>query len=318
MTSPSHINKMLWTGSITKVDEPSDGSPGGSEGKRVVFTKKCAMENVSTFNQMPLNCTFAEGWFEDATDVLSGHGDKIIGYIEETWVEGNDIMAKGVIWKNKFPDVAFMVVNGKQSLGFSVELYADEVHDGEEDGFLYVDKFTGTGCAILWQNTCAFGSTRITELVAKKETDSMDKEQIKAMVDEFAPSVALAFAEAMGEKFAELALKFETTNTQIEQLAMSIVELKASKEEQVVEPVIEASSEPVVEPVVDSEEVVALKAQIEELKASKEPQRQTAQFASVVSKFADFGKDKVAEINANANLSTQAKFAEILKTKFAQ
>lgn len=307
-TSPSHVNKMTWEGVVTKIAQPSDGAPGGANGQRTVFTQECIINNYLTLNQMPLNCTFPDGWFADGTDVFTGHGDMIIGYIEDTWVNGNNLMAKGVIWKLNFPDIAFMIVNGKSALGFSIEAMVNDYHDGESDGFLYIDDMTFVGCALLWQSTAAFGSTQLTQLVAqRKDGIKLSKEELQALFAE----ALVQFSATVDSKIESITAGFAKINEQIEQLAMGVVEVNS---------IVKAQKEEVI-----SEEVTILKSEVEQLKAEKEtlegkvveleaskqePERKTLQFGAVIEKF-----EKVqTEIDKKQPLVNQ--MAQILANKF--
>ncbi len=305
-TSPSHINKMLWEGSVTKIDSASDGAPCGSDGRRVVFSRKAVETKCNTLSQMPLNCVWPDGWFDNPANTMSGHDqDNIIGYISEAWVEGNDLMAKGVVWKDNFPDIAFMIVNGKESMGFSVECYINDTHDGEDDGFLYVDDLTFVGCAMLWKNTAAFSGTYIRELVAQRKDDvGMTKEEIQGLFSE----ALVEFGKVVDTKVSEVVAKFEKVNTDIEALACGLAETKD---------ILKSQTE-----VVTNETIEQLKAsneeltnKVAELEASNEPQRQTAQF-SVMPKFEKEVEEKVKEINAS-DAPMVDKFARLLKNRFS-
>lgn len=211
-------------------------------------------------------------------------------------------MASGVIWKDNFPDVAFMTVNGEQSLGFSIEAYCTESHTNEEDGFLYIDDFTGVGCAMLWQNTAAFGNTKITQLVAKKEDDSMDENKFKELL----ASTVAEFGKTIGEQV-------EKVNASLEQLAVGIAETKevlnASKvdeENQELE-TMKASKEEA------DTKITELTAEIETLKASieetKEPNRTTGQF--------DF-MTKFSTDDPKPGASPASNISEFLNKKFSK
>jgi outer membrane murein-binding lipoprotein Lpp len=205
-----------------------------------------------------------------------------------------------------FPDIGFMIVNGKDSLGFSIECQADKTHDGTQDEFLYIDKFTGTACALLWKNTAAFSTTYIKELVASlqnkqvKEVDNMNEEQMKTLLesilgglkDEFNAKVD-EIKSSVEEKVSTLESKVETVvsevkaevdkaNGSVEALAEGFAEtketIKAMSEKQ-----ISASVEPA--PVVPAPAVVPAGAAIVA--------------NSDVTPPSDDKKQKIAEINAS-------------------
>ena len=257
--SENHPNKMIIEGCITNIGQPSTAPPYGSDGKRIVFTKEAVQKNHKTFNLMPINCTFPEGWeWSPGTEVFTGHGSINIGVIEDTWEEGSDLMARIIVWKALFPDVSFMAINGQSALGFSIECFANESHsDDAADGFLYIDDFTGLGCAMLWKNTAAFQGTYIRELVASlqktKENDRMGitKEELEVMFSNLlaqfegkltdvkngvdtAVSEVKASVETM---ISEVKAEVDKTNTQVGELTATVAEGKT---------VVTASIDPVV------------------------------------------------------------------------
>lgn len=259
--SESHPNKMIIEGCITKIAQASTAAPCGSDGRQIVFTREAVDKNYKTYEMMPVNCSFPEDWdWSPGTEVFTGHGSMNIGVMEKVWPEGEDLMAKVVVWKALFPDISFMTINAKDSLGFSIECTADKTHDGTEDGFMYIDEFTGLGCAMLFKNTAAFSGTYIRELVAslnkptEKVEDNMNEEQMKALLagllDNFKTELK-ASVESMESKVdtmvTEVKAEVEKANGEIATLAVSLAEtkeeLKASKPV-----VVAAAAEPVVEP----------------------------------------------------------------------
>ena len=107
----SEPNKMVIEGCITKIGKPSTGSPCGAEGMKVVFTEDAIANCAKTFVGMPLNCTFPDSfWCGFGSDVFTGHGDTNIGYIRKVKSADDNLMAEIVVWKEKFPEEAFMIV----------------------------------------------------------------------------------------------------------------------------------------------------------------------------------------------------------------
>ena len=258
--SETHPNKMIIEGCITKIAQASTAAPCGSDGKKIVFTKEAIDKCYKTYEMMPVNCTFpADFDWSPGTEVLTGHGSTNIGVMEKVWPEGEDLMAKVVVWKALFPDISFMTVNAKDSLGFSIECYPDKTHESPEDGFMYIDEFTGLGCAMLFKNTAAFSGTYIRELVASlnkpkvKVEDNMNEEQMKALLagllDNFKTELK-ASVESMESKvdtmITEVKAEVDKANKQVEDLAVSLAEtkeeLKATKVEPVIEPVVVAAA----------------------------------------------------------------------------
>ena len=101
----SEPNKMVIEGCITKIGEPSTGSPCGADGRLVVFTEDSVKQCGNSFVGMPLNCTFPDGfWGGFGSEVFTGHGDTNIGYIRKVKAVDNNLMAEIVVWKEKFPE----------------------------------------------------------------------------------------------------------------------------------------------------------------------------------------------------------------------
>ena len=229
---------MIITGCITKIGEASTGAPCGANGKLVVFTPESVQKCANTFVGTPLNCTTPEDGWGDSIELFTGHGDVNVGYVRNVSVVGDNLMAELVLWKDRFPEVAFMAVNAAESLGFSVEWYTTNSH--EDDTTEYMDEFEGCGCAMLFKNCAAFSQTFIEKIAAARSDVKMtDKEK---------------------QEFVELINA--SIDGKLEEIKASIEEVKASKES------IEASIEELkAKPVEMPEEI---KASIDELKASIE------------------------------------------------
>lgn len=227
---------MVITGCIATIGKASSGSPCGAGGKRVAFTQESVEACAQSFVGMPLNCVYPD-WYEDTDELFTDHGNVNIGYIREVHAEGENLMAEIVVWKEKYPDEAYMILNGAGSLGFSLEWYATATHEDEE--IIYMDKFEGCGCAILWQNCAAFSDTFIEKLAAAKANRSdveMTKEEKDALVKEIAASVAESMEErikgieeAQGE--IKASLEAQVSKEDLDTIKASIDEVKAAAEQ---------------------------------------------------------------------------------------
>lgn len=227
---------MIVTGCIATIGKASTGSPCGAGGKRVVFTQESIEACGQSFVGMPLNCVYPD-WYEDTDELFSDHGNVNIGYIREVHAEGENLMAEIVIWKEKYPDEAYMILNGAGSLGFSLEWYATATHEDEE--VIFMDKFEGCGCAILWQNCAAFSDTFIEKLAAAKANRSdveMTKEEKDALVKEIAASVAESMEERIkgienAQDEIKASLEAQVSKEDIEGIQKSLDEVKAAAEQ---------------------------------------------------------------------------------------
>lgn len=294
ITMSSELGKMVINGCITKINKASTGAPCGADGKLAVFTSESIKKCADTFVGMPLNCTYPEGFFADGTDLFTGHGETNIGYIRSVEAKGDDLMAELVIWKDKFPEEAFMIVNGADSLGFSVEWYATKTHEDEDKVFM--DEFQGAGCAILWKNCAAFSDTFIETLAASMEKKNrsdkkMNEQEKKEIID--------SIMAGLDEKLKEYEKKIEEIKASVDNVKGEVEEsVKASIEE------IKADVEKAKDTVEASKEVPAPETQKiapNPFEASKEETKE----------------DKIAKINAS-DMSLAEKLREITKVRYGK
>lgn len=294
ITMSSELGKMVINGCITKINKASTGAPCGADGKLAVFTSESIKKCADTFVGMPLNCTYPEGFFADGTDLFTGHGETNIGYIRSVEAKGDDLMAELVIWKDKFPEEAFMIVNGADSLGFSVEWYATKTHEDEDKVFM--DEFQGAGCAILWKNCAAFSDTFIETLAASMEKKNrsdkkMNEQEKKEIID--------SIMAGLDEKLKDYEKKIEEIKASVDNVKGEVEEsVKASIEE------IKADVEKAKDTVEASKEVPAPETQKvapNPFEASKEETKE----------------DKIAKINAS-DMSLAEKLREITKVRYGK
>ena len=295
---------MIITGCITKIGASSDGSPCGADGKLVVFTPESVQSCGSTFIGSALNCVFPEGLFADCAEMFTDHGYENIGFLRNIKAEGDNLMAEIVVWKSRFPEVAEMIMNGMDSLGFSIEAYVTKSH--EDETTIYVDEFEGDGCAILWKSCAAFSDTFIEHLAAARSDVEMEKQEIQELIN-----------ASIDSKFEEIKASIEEIKASKESIEASIEEIKAKPVE--VPEEIKAS----IDEVKASLDEVKSKSEtvdetINELKASKEqpviPQPKAGQYVEPNPVLASDGKDDIAKINASS-MSPLEKLKEIAKIR---
>lgn len=208
-----HINKMPFSGVCLKVDTPSDGIPCGAN-KSVKFTKEAIEKALPTFVGMGVNCEYNSYDFPD--EVLTGHNARFkIGTVDSAELTDNGVVIKGNLWQHDFYDVCFMIKNAKDSLGFSVEVFVEDMI--EENDCYCVTDFTFTGVAILYKNLAAFKDTQL-QAQRKKEVDSkMDEKQFNEFMAKFSE---------MNEKFDKVSETIECANNAIEKLQEKVTELE--------------------------------------------------------------------------------------------
>ena len=318
VTLSAEPNKMLITGCVATIGKASTGSPCGADGKLVAFTKEAVESCGKSFEGMPLNCTYPDGWFAEGTDLFTNHGTTNIGYIRKVYPQDDNLMAEIVVWKEKFPDEAYMILNGMNALGFSLEWYATATH--EQDDVVYMDEFEGCGCAILWQNCAAFSDTFIEKLAAAKEKKvsdvEMTKEEKEALVKEISASVAESMEERLkGIEDAQAELKAAIDKSSDADKAIADMKAAVDKAQAEVDALKEAAEKAAEESKSDAEDEPTdgegeFEASAEEIPAPKAGQ------GIVPNPNLDKGdKDaKMAEINASA-MNPMDKLREITKLR---
>ena len=294
ITMSSELGKMVINGCITKINKASTGAPCGADRKLAVFTSESIKKCADTFVGMPLNCTYPESFFADGTDLFTGHGETNIGYIRSVEAKGDDLMAELVIWKDKFPEEAFMIVNGADSLGFSVEWYATKTHEDEDKVFM--DEFQGAGCAILWKNCAAFSDTFIETIAASMEKKNrsdkkMNEQEKKEIID--------SIMAGLDEKLKDYEKKIEEIKASVDNVKGEVEEsVKASIEE------IKADVEKAKDTVEASKEIPAPETQ----KIAPNPFEASEE---------ETKEEKIAKINAS-DMSLAEKLREITKVRYGK
>jgi hypothetical protein len=243
---PAHPNKMMWTGVVTRLGVPSDAAPCGTNGKLLIISQEAAVSAIDTIVNMPLNCEFGgDFWGSSPEYAMTGHDQQfVIGAISSGTVEVDALVCSGIIWKQNFPDVAFMINNAVDALGFSIEL--DVLRSTEDDTTLTATEIVFTGASTLWKKCAAFESTEFRQLVASrikniKGSDiDMNEEQMKALLDAMFANVKVelsAVQASVEEKVNTVVASVDKANGEIATLAIAFAEAKES---------IKASAEPVV------------------------------------------------------------------------
>ena len=301
---------MIITGCITKIGASSDGSPCGADGKLVTFTPESIQKCGQSFVGSALDCVFPQGLFADCEDMFTDHGFDNIGFLRSISVSDDNLMAEMVVWKDKFPDASEMIINGMDSLGFSIEAYITKSH--EDETTIYVDEFEGDGCAILWKTCAAFSDTFIERLAAARSDVEMTEKEKQEFTELINASIDSKFAEVKAS-IDEIKASKESIEASIEEIKAKPVEMpediKASIEE------VKASLNEV------KSKSEAVDETINELKASKEqpviPQPKTGQHVEDNPVMASDNAGEIAKINASA-MSPLEKLKEIAKIRAAK
>lgn len=196
---------MPFSGVCLYADQPSDGVPCGSD-KPVAFSREAIENALASFVGMGVNCRF-DPW-DYPEEALTGHDDHFkIGVVEHASLSNDGgVNIDGLLWKNDLSEVCFMIKNAKDSLGFSVEVFIEDITD-VGDNYL-VNKFTFTGVSILYKNLAAFKATQLAAQ-AKKGGNVMTKEELDAIIGKISEGFEglTASFNAVSEKIDALATK---------------------------------------------------------------------------------------------------------------
>ena len=289
------------------VDTPTDATPcGGYSGYKTILSS----ENIDIDSLVGSGVNIRWDWWPE--DNMTGHNPRFkVGVIDEAYLEGTAIKAKGHLWASDFPDVCEVVENAKDSLGFSVEVYSDgiKLDHAEKNATCLGVHFTGA--SILYKSKAAFQKTSIMcSIMNDKENDKVNEEVKQALEEQ---------NKAVEEKFNAL-------NDTVAKLAESVQALAAQPKAEPKEPEQgEPKNEPA--PAMDFSAVTdAIKTAIAEgFKAQsfsanpkeegKEPERKTVQALSTDKQLGNSEKTAMelsAEVDKDETLTASQKWSKQL------
>lgn len=188
-----HPNRMPFRGVLTRLDQPSDAPPGGSNGKRTILPTHVAEAALPSLLGMAV----------DFTPGFEGHDRKSkIGLITGAEIVGDSVEIEGFFYAKDFPDECEQIKAEKGALGFSYELDA-RILDLDADEWV-IDYCVFTGAAVLYKHLAAYTTT---SLAAQAEQElEMTKEELLAALAEATKPMAAA-VEALTVKVTELEAK---------------------------------------------------------------------------------------------------------------
>ncbi len=145
-----HPNRVPFEGVLTLVNAPSDTSPTGAKGHRVLLTREATQNALPSLLGMAVDYT--PGW--------DGHDTRCkIGVFTEADIVGNKLTVRGYLYARDFPDVAKAIrAKSPNALGMSYELADARVENLHADVWK-VTRLTFTGAAILLREKAAYKST---------------------------------------------------------------------------------------------------------------------------------------------------------------
>ena len=315
----SSTNAMYVIGCICTIGDSSVGSLQGAGGKKIIISQECADKCIKSFVGQPMNCVF-EFW-GDNSEIFTSHGDRFdgvyFGFIQDAWQEENRLMAKIVVWKEAFPELASTIINAQRSLGFSVEFYPTQLH--EENDIVIIDEFEGVGCALLWRSCAAFGEkTYIDKLVA-----SLAKKEVKGkgdveMTEQEMKQITSMLTESMKAELDKVKKDFDEkiSGLGIEEVKASIEEMKKEKEVEVKpKKEVKAENDDVVKEDYAEKLQEMFKAEIEKLKEDLSA-KQNIPAPKAFKANEDLGADETSYINRLKKIdASNADFMTKLKQK---
>jgi hypothetical protein len=160
---PNHPNRVPFRGVVAKLDQPSDGAPHGTMGRRIIIPASLAAELSPGLLLAPINI--------DRN--LSGHDlSYVIGSITNAYVEGSDWIVEGVLFGKNFPSEVDLIKAEKDSLGMSIEMSNLQWDNPFALGTIVMKMATPTGAAILLKKKAAYQTTTLA--ASRSEVNKMD------------------------------------------------------------------------------------------------------------------------------------------------
>ena len=147
-----HPNRLPFEGCLTLVDVPSDKSPSGARGHRVILTHAAAEAALPSLLGMAVD--FKAGW--------DGHDARQkCGIITAAHLEGKRLMVAGFLFARDYPEMErdmTAAASTRDSMGMSYELADAHVADMRASIWT-LTRATFTGAAILLRSKAAYAAT---------------------------------------------------------------------------------------------------------------------------------------------------------------
>jgi len=141
-----HINRLPLSGVLTRIGEPSDAAPEGSNGKHVLITMAAARKALDSLLGMGINYN------------PEGHAKEKIGVITGAEIQGNAIHINGFLYAADFPEAMNQIRATAEKLGFSFEAKDLLTPDPDADPISF-EQIVFTGASILLRDNAAFRTT---------------------------------------------------------------------------------------------------------------------------------------------------------------
>ncbi|AIQ70367.1 hypothetical protein [Paenibacillus graminis] len=290
----SHPNKIPFKCALFAVDQPSDGSPSGADGKLIRISSSVCDQYLQTFVGMALNIDYTAGMADHDPRFKVAVIDKAYRSMDGyAWIDG-------YIYGKDFPDVVATIryYNGlaaeynwsEYQFGASLEMEASVQNAADMENVLDVMEFCGTGAAILFAEAAAYKTTSFAAKNNKsnKEDVEMTPEQIKAMEDGM---------KLLQESMTSMTASVQSVVTEVVSIKSDLTSMKAASTEAEQKT---AEEQAAADLKAANDKTAALEKELADLKAGKtsptpqEPERKTVSAANLLSKYG-----KVEESNSS-------------------
>jgi hypothetical protein len=176
---PGHPNRVPFSGVLTLLDVPSDRSPAGAAGHRVLLPRRVAERALPSLLGMAMD--FAPG--------LRGHDvRRKIGIITRAEIADSRLEVSGYLFGKDFPEVIRELRAHRDQLGMSYEVTGVRVADPKAEIWVLED-IVFTGAAILERTAAAYQTTSLAATAGagsapvrpNKKGEIMDEKITKAL-----------------------------------------------------------------------------------------------------------------------------------------
>jgi hypothetical protein len=157
-----HPNRLPFEGVLTLVDTPSDRSPSGARGHRVILSRAAAEAALPSLLGMAIDYKSprpAQLPGDPGSPGWDGHDARQkCGIITHAEIEGNRVLVGGFVFAKDFPEIEQQLQTDTGPMGMSYELADAHVADMHAQVWT-LTRATFTGAAILLRDKAAYGAT---------------------------------------------------------------------------------------------------------------------------------------------------------------
>lgn len=157
-----HINRIPFSGVLSRVDEPSTRPPNGSDGHKVLIPRAVAEAALPTLIGMGIDVD---------TDFKDHAKTRKIGVITEAHLDGKDLVISGHLFGKDFSEEVDYIKKNKRILGASYEI-SDVSVKNTAAPIWELESFCFTGAAILKKSAAAYQDTSIA--ASRQQIESFD------------------------------------------------------------------------------------------------------------------------------------------------